>query len=270
MDIKPSEYDLGNLTDVCMDTLASAIEFRTSLLSGRIDAIVKLAKRLKVRKHDGRKKIDWHEVEDLCDQVAVTLFGKKCSEVENICPDSKGHNPFVTDRLWEEARLAAAIRYHSVRDKGCEVHALCGIKPKVLDGVVMSLDWFSRMGMGQLWVLSISLRDSLLFTEGNGDSIETTICELDRLFASLSKILYSSPSPYMSYGITSKEVPTECKLAYDMQQVISHRMGWDRAGNPPVRDWSKMLGYIYDDPMNLSGLPFITITASDGFKKTAY
>lgn len=41
--------------------------------------------------------------------------------------------------------------------------------------------------------------------------------------------------------------------ACDLHQVIRHRLAWDRAGNPPLRDWSTMLGVDFDEPRSCTG-----------------
>jgi len=266
MDIKTSEYDLGNMDALCMETLASAIEFKTNLFSGKVDIIAKLARRLKVKRHDKKKRTDFRTADQLCNLIALELFGKPCDEIEGICSDHKVRNPFITDDLMEEAKLAAAIRYHLLRDKP-KTYIMCGIKTDVLYRAVQSLDMYSRMGMGQLWVIESELRVSGFF---GGKKRSPKYEDVTQLVNRLTSVLYGFPYPNMAYGIHGREVPTECKLAYDIQQVVRHRLAWDSVGNPPARDWSKMMGCSFDNPTNISGLPLITIVGSDGLVKTAY
>lgn len=54
-------------------------------------------------------------------------------------------------------------------------------------------------------------------------------------------------------------------VAWDLYQVIRHRLAWDRAvdagtihsGEP--RKWPEMMGVSYDEPMAMSGIPLATI-----------
>jgi|SRR5690554_935521 len=51
------------------------------------------------------------------------------------------------------------------------------------------------------------------------------------------------------------------EYAWDLHQVIRHRLAWDRAYrdgivNPgDARDWSQMMGVIYDEPLPMSNEP---------------
>lgn len=38
----------------------------------------------------------------------------------------------------------------------------------------------------------------------------------------------ATPYPGASYGVLSKELPIEARLAFDMQQVVRHHLSWDR------------------------------------------
>ena len=54
-------------------------------------------------------------------------------------------------------------------------------------------------------------------------------------------------------------------IAWDLYQVIRHRLAWDRAygrgviqpGEP--RKWPEMMGVCYDEPLPMSGLPLAEI-----------
>ena len=50
--------------------------------------------------------------------------------------------------------------------------------------------------------------------------------------------------------------------AWEIHQTIRHRLSWDSVGNPPQRIWSgddAMWGVNFDEPMAISGKPFIKI-----------
>ncbi|EWC39608.1 hypothetical protein [Stutzerimonas stutzeri] len=54
-------------------------------------------------------------------------------------------------------------------------------------------------------------------------------------------------------------------VAWDLYQVIRHRLSWDRAHDKGViqpgepRKWPEMMGVSYDEPLAMSGLPLATI-----------
>jgi hypothetical protein len=61
-----------------------------------------------------------------------------------------------------------------------------------------------------------------------------------------------------------------------MYQVIRHRLSWDRAvedgtiASPDApRDWSKMLGVNYDEPMRTGPEPLAKIELADGLAQGA-
>jgi len=60
------------------------------------------------------------------------------------------------------------------------------------------------------------------------------------------------------YGIGSREIGNDARVAWDLQQVLRHRLAWDAAGNPLQRLMPDMIQTIYDAPMGWSGLPFPT------------
>ena len=67
-----------------------------------------------------------------------------------------------------------------------------------------------------------------------------------------------------SPGIAHDDVPMTSKRAWDMYQVLRHRLSWDRAGNPSERDWKTMSGVSFDDPMTKTGEPFAKIETIQG------
>jgi hypothetical protein len=53
-----------------------------------------------------------------------------------------------------------------------------------------------------------------------------------------------------SHSIYNSECP-EAQQAYDILSVIRHRLAWDKAGNPPTRDWKTMFGPHYVPPSHI-------------------
>lgn len=60
--------------------------------------------------------------------------------------------------------------------------------------------------------------------------------------------------------------------AWDLHQVIRHRLAWDRAYRDGIvkpgerRNWPEMMGVIYDDPLPMGGEPLARIEKSGGEK----
>jgi len=58
-------------------------------------------------------------------------------------------------------------------------------------------------------------------------------------------------------------------VAWDLYQVIRHRLAWDRAHDQGViqpgepRKWPEMMGVSYDEPLAMSWLPLATIKEKD-------
>jgi hypothetical protein len=48
-------------------------------------------------------------------------------------------------------------------------------------------------------------------------------------------------------------------LAWEMYQTVRHRLSWDKAGNPIVRDWNTMWSVNYDEPMKITTEPLLSI-----------
>lgn len=55
-----------------------------------------------------------------------------------------------------------------------------------------------------------------------------------------------------SFGILSEKISDDARVMWDMHQVLRHRLSWDRAGNPPTRDWNSMMGVNFDEPRRSS------------------
>ena len=112
-----------------------------------------------------------------------------------------------------------------------------------------ALNIYARLGMGQIYEIleHPDLRQRML------DSLETygimgycrEVCEM------LRRTIFGLPANTY-YSISNREISDRNRIAYDLLQVIRHRLVWDRAGNPPERDHKTMFGPIYDEPMHFS------------------
>lgn len=64
-----------------------------------------------------------------------------------------------------------------------------------------------------------------------------------------------------SLGIKSQDASEESRIAWDLYQVIRHRIAWDRAADEGLvnedgsRNWPEMMGVNYDEPMQVSAEP---------------
>lgn len=70
-----------------------------------------------------------------------------------------------------------------------------------------------------------------------------------------------------SLGIGSQHVSSEARVAFDLHQVIRHRLAWDKAvadgiTDGQTRDWSRMMVVNYDDPMRCGPEPLAKMEAN--------
>lgn len=114
-----------------------------------------------------------------------------------------------------------------------------------LEAMIPALDLATRLHLGQLNMVQEYL-DFNVKTEKHPDR--------DTIEACLNKIRndYFGFSRGQSHGIHNEKVSDSSRVLFDLIQVIRHRLAWDRAGNPPERDYSKMFGVYYDEPRRSS------------------
>jgi len=100
------------------------------------------------------------------------------------------------------------------------------------DIIIDALDLWSRMHMGQ-W------NEILMFAKNHDCRFEAEKL-IDVLRFICGMLPGRSPSGY--YGIHSKEISDSARVAWDLQQVIRHRLSWDR---DPEGGWTVN----FDTPM---------------------
>lgn len=122
------------------------------------------------------------------------------------------------------------------------------LTPDQFNAMQQALETMARIGMGQFRSVSD------VFPASGWDEGQQVEEELKPI---LTPGL-SSRGHY--YSISSREVPKNCKLAWELYQSLRQKNAWRRAGNPEVRDWSTMMSVCYDDPMPISGVPLPTVT----------
>lgn len=103
--------------------------------------------------------------------------------------------------------------------------------------LIKALDFYSRIKCGQLTEIENIFRDVLIFEERKIplENLEKS----EKVLADLKRLLFPEiDSPNASYGI--REAPGESeKIAYDIQQVVRHRLAWDgvKPGEKPQGVW---------------------------------
>lgn len=113
-----------------------------------------------------------------------------------------------------------------------------------------ALDLFSRIGMGQLKEVVSVLRQNPL-PNSNLEERINFLSEIRNKLDILAKYWMKGPG---YHGITSKLISDKFRIAWDIQQVIRHRLAWDRKSEG---------GFTidFDDPMVTSEEPLPKIDA---------
>lgn len=95
----------------------------------------------------------------------------------------------------------------------------------------------------------------------------------------LDKPMEYEQEQYVSNYLRSLYRPGSMRIddaAWDLYQVIRHRLAWDRAyaegivkpGEP--RKWPEMMGVTYDEPLPVSGDPLAKIESSDAMEMASH
>jgi len=120
-----------------------------------------------------------------------------------------------------------------------------------------ALDFFTRILSGQ-------------FQELNDIFVTDKNVNYEKLREAINMLSTSTGQPYRSYGIHSKELPDSAREMYDMQQELRFRRSWSKDGKNPEkddRDYQKMFGVNYDEPLLTSGKPNIWCRAINKLKE---
>ena len=87
--------------------------------------------------------------------------------------------------------------------------------------IISALDFFSRIGIGQLEeILRHPQYANIIFN----NNATYKVCK--ELLDEPKRLLTNFP-PNASYGIGNPEVHSDCTISYDLMQVIRHRLAWD-------------------------------------------
>ncbi len=115
------------------------------------------------------------------------------------------------------------------------------------DLVVKALDLFSRIGLGQF--------ETLLEVYDTECRLELEQRELLRSSLNLAKQTVGHPVNG-SFGINNPLLPERFRDAWDICQVVRHRLAWDRKPEGGIQVW-------FDNPYFTGKLPPITIKNED-------
>lgn len=124
-----------------------------------------------------------------------------------------------------------------------------------------ALEVFARLGIGQF-------RDALRFlpldrTQGSPPSgWSHTLDEIGQMLAPF--MVHWVDGWSRSLGIASQDTDEGAKIAWDLYQVVRHRIAWDDAvadgtTHGDKRKWPEMMGVQYDEPLKCSGQPLAII-----------
>lgn len=124
---------------------------------------------------------------------------------------------------------------------------------KQLNIVQYATDLIARLGIGQIKeaVEYLPLRKELDWAEFHND-----VRDIEHV---ISKHTIENVDGYRSsLGIHNDKVKQDAKIAWEINQVIRHRLSWDRAiakgiTDGTARNWSEMMGVCYDEPFPCSG-----------------
>ena len=113
-----------------------------------------------------------------------------------------------------------------------------------------ALEFFSRIKAGQL--------QELWYTCSNGNADRE---HFEQIMRQMKLCLFPDIPLNASYGVgwSTENSDGSGDIAWDLNQVIRHRLSWDNVGNPSQRDWKTMIGVNFDEPMKFGKEPLAEI-----------
>ena len=121
-----------------------------------------------------------------------------------------------------------------------------------------ALELYSRIGMGQLEEI---LQHCVFPNEKKPDDEQMSFYEkredARRELERIKCALWALPHPHAYWSISSMEIHDSNRVAWDIQQVIRHRLAWD---NEPNGGWTVQ----FDRPMRYGGQPLPRIERVGG------
>ena len=131
---------------------------------------------------------------------------------------------------------------------------------KQAETLMIASEVLARLGIGQF-------RDALEWLPTRDTCREGWHDDMTAIGRMLSRYMIGVVDGYQtSLGIRNDDVRPAPKIAWDLYQVIRHRLSWDKAVADGVidspdspRNWPVMLGVHYDEPMETSAEPLAEI-----------
>ena len=135
---------------------------------------------------------------------------------------------------------------------------------KQAETLMIASEVLARLGIGQF-------RDALGWLPRREEFPEGWHDEMAAIGRMLSRHMIGAVDGYQSsLGIHNDDVRPTPRIAWDLYQVIRHRLAWDKAVAEGVvdspdapRKWPAMLGVHYDEPMKSSAEPLAEIRRVD-------
>jgi hypothetical protein len=148
-------------------------------------------------------------------------------------------------------------------------HYLLKLTPAQVRVLADACDLYSRIGVGQFEEIDSMARVGMLRRRDDASGAVASANRLDlaRKALNAAKQWLLGMAPSESYGIHSPSVHDSFRVAWDLQQVLRHRLAWDDRGNPARRNWSgpnSMTSVHYDEPRATAKEPLASVErASD-------
>ncbi|MDD2663996.1 MAG: hypothetical protein PHD19_09570 [Dechloromonas sp.] len=135
--------------------------------------------------------------------------------------------------------------------------------------LIQATEILARLGIGQFRDALECLPTREFLPEGWSE-------DMDSIGQLLSRHMIGGIDGYRSsLGIHHNDVRKEAKIAWDLYQVLRHRLSWDRAVREGIvesadspRKWPEMMQTHYDEPMKVSDQPLAIVMPNASGKPT--
>jgi hypothetical protein len=134
---------------------------------------------------------------------------------------------------------------------------------KQLGIIQYATDLIARLGIGQV---KEAFEHLPLNNDCDWSTFHNDVRDIEHI---ISKHTIGNVDGYRSsLGIHNDKVKLDAKIAWEIHQVIRHRLSWDRAiakgfTDGKARNWSEMMGVCYDEPFPCSGEALPVISKED-------
>ena len=136
--------------------------------------------------------------------------------------------------------------------------------------LILATEILARLGIGQF-------RDALERLPTREFMPDGWHEDMDSIGKILSRHMIGGIDGYYSnLGIHHKDVREPSRIAWDLYQVLRHRLAWDRAAKEGIvesanaqRKWPEMMQVHYDEPMKVSDQPLALVMYDERRIETA-